>query len=168
MKKIKIIVATLLVATFAIGLCACSCSSGGSSGATKFEWYEAKVPSGFTDAKESGKEGQKFVNDADKDQIIKVYKNTKTSSKPDAAAAKADRISMDPEKYKDKGQIKMGNYTWEAVGYTWNGNKASLMLFTDGDDKNIVQLDFFCMDENNDNTKTFAESFKYLGEQQSK
>lgn len=166
MKKIKLLVATLAIAALAIGLCACSCS--GSVGKTDFGWYKAAVPQGFTDVKESGNVGQKFVNDNDKDQIIKVYKNSTTSTKANAAAAKADRISKDPEKYKDKGQIKMGKYNWEAIGYTWNGDKQSLMLFADGDDKNIVQLDFFCMDENNEQTKFFAESFEYVGEQEKK
>ena len=108
MKKIKLLVATLAIAALAIGLCACSCS--GSVGKTDFGWYKAAVPQGFTDVKESGNVGQKFVNDNDKDQIIKVYKNSTTSTKANAAAAKADRISKDPEKYKDKGQIKMGKY----------------------------------------------------------
>lgn len=166
MKKIKLLVAIMAIATLAIGLCACSCS--GSSGKTDFGWYKAAVPMGFKDTNENGKAGQKFVNDEDKDQIIKVYKNSTSSSKPNAAAAKADRISKDPSKYTDKGQIKMGKYTWEAVGYTWNGDKASIMLFADGDDKNIVQLDFFCMDENNEQTRYFAESFEYVGEQEKK
>ena len=42
------------------------------------------------------------------------------------------------------------------------------MLFADGDDKNIVQLDFFCMDENNEQTRFFADSFEYVGEQEKK
>ena len=62
----------------------------------------------------------------------------------------------------------MGKYNWEAIGYTWNGDKQSLMLFADGDDKNIVQLDFFCMDENNEQTRFFADSFEYVGEQEKK
>jgi len=167
MKKLRAVVVVAAIAALAIGLLAgCSCSSGGSS-KTDFGWYKASVPSGFTDVKESGNAGQKFTNDSDKDQIIKAYKNSTSSSKPNAAAAKTAKINSDPEKYKDKGQIKMGQYNWEAVGYTWNGDKQSIMLFADGDDKNIVQLDFFCMDENNDNVKSFAESFEYVGEKAS-
>lgn len=169
MKKIKLLAVTMVLATLAIGLFAgCSCSAGGSK-ATNFGWYEAVVPQGYEDVKESGKEGQEFdkkVDGKSQDEIIKVYNNSTSSKKPDAAAAKADRIAMNPEKYQDKGQIKMGNYTWEVVGFEHN-HKPSIMLFTQdpSDSEHVIQLDFFCMDENNADVKSFTESFKYLGEQ---
>ncbi len=173
MKKLRAVVVVAAIAALAIGLLAgCSCSSGGSSKTQNFGWYEAVIPAGYEDVNESGNKGQEFDKKVDgktQDEIIKAYMNSTSSKKPDAAAAKADRIAMSPDRYTDKGQMKIGNYTWEVVGFQHN-SKPSLMLFTQdpSDTKNIIQLDFFCMDENNADMKTFAESFKYLGEKEEK
>ncbi len=165
-KRIKLIVAVAMVAALAIGLGACSCS--GSKGLTDFGWYKAAVPEGYKDAKEGDKAGVKFVNEQDQDQIIKVYNESTSSSKPNAAAMKADYISKASDRYRDKGQIKIGNYTWEVLGYTWNGGKESVMLFADADDKHVIHLDFFCNDENSDVAQYFTGSFTYVGEQTKK
>ena len=166
MKRIRVILAVVAMAALALGLfagCSCSTSSGGSS-KTDFGWYKATVPEGFTDANESGNAGQKFTKkDGSKELIIKAYS---TSSYDNAAADKAS--SLGREGYTDKGQMKIGNYTWEAVGFTWNDNTPSLKLFADGSDGKVIELDFFMMDENNADVKAFAESFEYVGEKASK
>ena len=74
----------------------------------------------------------------------------------------------DTTKYTDKGQVQLGKYTWELVGFTWNSNSPSIKAFADVGDKNYVELDFFMMDENNADAKTFLESFEYVGEKESK
>lgn len=169
MKRLRLIVALLAMATLTVGMLAgCSCSAGGSS-KQDFGWYKATIPEGFTDSKESGKEGQRFgKGEGSNELIIKVYNKNKMSSTPDAAKAKADAISRDTAKYTDKGQVQLGKYTWELVGFTWNGNSPSIKAFADVGDKNYVELDFFMMDENNADAKTFLESFEYVGEKESK
>ena len=169
MKKLRVLVVVAAIATLAIGLFAgCSCSSGGSS-KQDFGWYKATLPEGFTDSKESGKVGQRFgKGEGSNELIIKVYNKNKTSSVSDAAKAKADAIARDTTKYTDKGQVKLGNYTWELVGFTWNSNAPSIKAFADVGDKNYVELDFFMMDENSADTKSFLESFEYVGEKEQK
>ena len=167
MKKLRAVVVVAAIAALAIGLLAgCSCSSGGSS-KTDFGWYKASVPEGFTDVKESGKEGQKFTKKQGSDElIIKVYNKTKMSTTPDAAAEKKKAMERDAT-YTDKGQLKAGKYNWEILGFTWNSNTPSIKAYADVDDKNYVELDFFMMDENNPDVKSFLESFEYVGEKAS-
>ena len=162
MKKIKVIIAVLAMTTLAMGLFAgCSCSAGSSK--TDFGWYKATVPEGFTDAKEGDEAGRKFTKKEGSDELmIKAYS---TSAYDNAAADKAS--SLGREGNTDKGQMQIGNYKWEAVGYTFNGSP-SLKLFADAPDGKVIELDFFMMDENNAVVKSFVESFEYVGEKASK
>lgn len=154
MKKAIFAVLLALVMVFAMTAC------GDSGPQTYAGFYSAVIPDGFvTDEFET-----EFTRDSEahegEEEIIQVYVRYGDAEEEinDSIAYWAD--SSSPHQRLD--DVTYGDITWFVEEYTWgNDDAASCVFYTNTEDGNFIEVNFFLLGHDNEEVVAMMESFTF-------
>ena len=147
MKKLIVIILTMVMA---LALAAC----GGEEEKVYAGYYSANIPDSFT----VNEYESEFVRDSE------AYPGYEDKIKVEILTGNAeDEIAGSLEYWGDSHQqlddVTYGDITWKVETFTWNSDAPSCTFYTDIDDSNYLEVNFFMMGADSEEVVSIMESF---------
>ena len=121
----------------------------------KYIWYDVEFPEDF---EQSESEDSKFYSTTDSNKVIKVYVNSNTFENAQQDMQKS--IEFWKGEHTDEGTMEAAGLTWYVEKFTWNDDLPSYTYYADVDENSHLEIDMFCIDKDDEITKTFFDTFK--------
>ena len=147
MKKV-VVIALAMIMAFAMASC------GGDSAKVYGGFYSANIPESFT----VNEYESEFVRDSE------AYPGYEDKIKVEILTGNAeDEIAGSLEYWGDSHQqlddVTYGDITWKVETFTWNSDAPSCTFYTDIDDSNYLEVNFFMMGADSEEVVSIMESF---------
>lgn len=149
MKKV-VVIALAMIMAFAMA----SCGGGGDEAKVYAGFYSANIPESFT----VNEYESEFVRDSE------AYPGYEDKITVDILTGTAeDEIASSIEYWGGKHQqlddVTYGDITWKVETFTWNSDAPSCTFYTDIDDSNYLEVNFFMMGADSEEVVSIMESF---------
>ena len=147
MKKV-VVIALAMIMAFAMASC------GGDEAKVYGGFYSANIPDSFT----VNEYESEFVRDSE------AYPGYEDKIKVEILTGNAeDEIAGSLEYWGDSHQllddVTYGDITWKVETFTWNSDAPSCTFYTDIDDSNYLEVNFFMMGADSEEVVSIMESF---------
>lgn len=168
MKKVLIVLMTLMMV---IVMAACGGSSGEQSSDDQSSgdqasavksyagFYSAEIPDGF----ETDEYEVEFTRDSavyeGEEEIIKVYVSYGDAEEQINSSVEYWADGDSPHQRVD--DVTYGDITWLVETWTWNDDAASCTFYTNTEDGNYIEINFFMMAYDNEEVVKMMESFTF-------